>query len=95
MFSSGVKAIACKKKQNKTITPKTDLTLFSGLITVTRDDTLIFKMLFHISLVLFYPKGDIRKTSKSKVLKEVEITEYSKVSLLGYQYASVIDSNCY
>ena len=52
-------------------------------------------MLFHISLVLFYPKGDIRKTSKSKVLKEVEITEYSKVSLLGYQYASVIDSNCY
>ena len=30
----------------------------------------------------------MRKTSKSKLLKEVEITEYSKLSLLGYQYAS-------
>ena len=83
------------RKKKKTITPKTDLTLFSGLITVTRDDTSICKMLFHISLLLFYPKGDIRKTSKSELLKEVEIIEYSKVSLLGYQYASIIDSNCY
>ena len=35
----------------------------------------------------------MRKTSKSKLLKEVEITEYSKLPLLGYQYASatVID----
>ena len=83
------------RKKNKTMTPKTDLTPFSGLITVARDDTSICKMLFHISLVLFYPKGDIRKTSRSKLLKEVEITEYSKVPLLGYQYESVIDSNCY
>ena len=49
-------------------------------------------MLFHLSeillLALFYPKGDMRKTSKSKLLKEVEITEYSKLSLSGYQYAS-------
>ena len=49
-------------------------------------------MLFHISeillLALFYPKGDMRRTSKSKLLKEVEITEYSKLSLSGYQYAS-------
>ena len=30
----------------------------------------------------------MRKTSKFKLLKEVEITEYSKLPLLGYQYAS-------
>ena len=54
-------------------------------------------MLFHISeillLALFYPKGDMRKTSKSKLLKEVEITEYSKLSLLGYQYTSTTAVN--
>ena len=30
----------------------------------------------------------MRKTSKIKLLKEVEITEYSKPPLLGYQYVS-------
>ena len=30
----------------------------------------------------------MKKTSKSKLLKEAEITEYSKLPLLGYQYAS-------
>ena len=30
----------------------------------------------------------MRKTSRIKLLKEVEITEYSKLPLLGYQYAS-------
>ena len=30
----------------------------------------------------------MRKASKFKLLKEVEITEYSKLPLLGYQYAS-------
>ena len=46
-----------------------------------------------VSLALFYPNGYMRKTSKNKLLKEVEITEYSKLPLLGYQYASttVID----
>ena len=46
-----------------------------------------------VSLALFYPNGDTRKTSKSKLLKEVKIAEYSKLSLLGYQYAppTVID----
>ena len=35
----------------------------------------------------------MRKTSKRKLLKEAEITEYSKLPLLGYQYTSgtVID----
>ena len=44
-------------------------------------------------MVLFYPNGEMRKTSKRKLLKEAEITEYSKLPLLGYQYASgtVID----
>ena len=41
-----------------------------------------------VSLALFYPNGDMRKTSKSRLLKEVEITEYSKLTLLGYQYVS-------
>ena len=46
-----------------------------------------------VSLALFYPNGDTRKTSKSKLLKEFKIAEYSKLSLLGYQYAppTVID----
>ena len=46
-----------------------------------------------VSLVLFYPKGDIRKISKTKLLKEVEITESSKLPFSGYQHASatVID----
>ena len=30
----------------------------------------------------------MRKTLKSKVLKEIEITEYPQLLLLGYQYAS-------
>ena len=30
----------------------------------------------------------MRKTLKSKVLKEIEITEYLQLLLLGYQYAS-------
>ena len=41
-----------------------------------------------LSVALFYPNGDTRKTSKSKLLKEVEITEYSKLPLLIYQHAS-------
>ena len=32
----------------------------------------------------------MRKTSTSKLLKDVEITEASKLPLLGYQYASAI-----
>ena len=41
-----------------------------------------------VSLTLFYTNSDMRKTSKFKLLKEVEITEYSKLPLLGYQYVS-------
>ena len=46
-----------------------------------------------VPLPLFYPNGDMRKISKSKLLKEVEITEYSQLPLLRYQYtsATVID----
>ena len=51
-FPSGDKPIACRKK-SEAITLKTDVNLFSWLITVNRDDTSICKMLFHISLVLF------------------------------------------
>lgn len=43
-----------------------------------------------VSLALFYRNGDLRKTSTSKLLKDVEITEASKLPLLGYQYASAI-----
>ena len=46
-----------------------------------------------LSLELFYPNDDMRRTSKSKLLKEVEIIEHSKLPLLGSQNASatVID----
>ena len=46
-----------------------------------------------VPLPLFYPNGDMRKISKSRLLKEVEISEYSQRLLLGYQYtsATVID----
>ena len=46
-----------------------------------------------LSLELFCPNGDMRRTSKSKLLKEVEIIEHSKLPLLGSQNASatVID----
>ena len=95
-FSRENKPNVCKKSE--TITLKTDVNLFFWLITVSRYDKSICKMLFIItlsavSLALFYPNGDTRKTSKSKLLKEVKIAEYSKLSLLGYQYAppTVID----
>ena len=41
-----------------------------------------------VLLALFYPIGDMGKISKSKLLKEVEITEYSQLALLGYQCTS-------
>ena len=63
------------------------------MITVSRDRNIDFQnVLSHersaVPLALFYPNGNMRKTSKSKLLKEIEITEYSQLPLLGYQYAS-------
>ena len=96
-FSSGDKPIACKKN-NEVITLKTDVNPFSRLITVSRDwkidlQNVILHELSTVSSALFYPNGDMTKTSKRKLLKEIEITEYSQLTLLGYQYvsATVID----
>ena len=48
----------------------------------------ISQKLTAVPLALCYLNGDIRKISKGKLLKEVEITEYSQLPLLGYQYTS-------
>ena len=44
-------------------------------------------------LALLCPNDDMKKTSKSKLLKEVEITEYSKLRLLVYQHVSATAIN--
>ena len=85
MFSSGDKPIAYKKK-NETITLKTDVNLFSRLIAVSRDrhidlQNVLSHELSAVPLALFDPYGDMKKTSKSKLLKEAEITEYSQLTL--------------
>ena len=72
--------------------------LFSQLITVSGDQNVDFQNILSyglstVPLALFYPNGDMRKTSKSKILKEIEITEYSQLPLLGYQYASATVNN--
>ena len=96
-FSSGDKAVVCKKN-NETITLKTDINLFSRLITVSRDRHIDLQhVLSHelsaVPLALFYPNGEMRKTSKSKLLKQIEIAQLSQQSLTEYQYtsATIID----
>ena len=96
-FSSWGKPIVCKKN-NETITLRTDVNLFSRFTTVRMYRHIDLQNVFShelsaAPLALFYPNGDIKKTSKSKLLKEIEITEYSQLPSLGYQYASptVID----
>ena len=96
-FSSWGKPIVCKKN-NETITLRTHVNQFSRFTNVSRYrhidlQNVLSHELSAVPLALFYPNGDIRKTSKSKLLKEIEITEYSQLPLLECQYASstVID----
>ena len=88
-FSNWDKPIACKKN-NETITVKTDINLIARFIRDRHIDLQNFlsQELSAVQLVFFYPDSNMRKTSKSKVLKEIEITEYPQLLLLGYQCAS-------
>lgn len=79
-ISSVVKSIkASSKKNEKTKTLKYNQEdLYSRLITIRWSHYIDFKnVLSHelalIPLVLFHPTGEMRKTNKSEILKELEI----------------------
>ena len=79
MCSSGDEFIVYNKT-NGTITLKIGVNLFSWLITLSRDRHIYLQNVLSyefsvVPLALFYPNGDMKETSKSKLLKEIEITE--------------------
>lgn len=78
-ISSVVKSIkASSKKNEKTKTLKYNQDLYSRVITIRWSHYIDFKNVLSyelalIPLVLFHPTGEMRKTNKSEILKELEI----------------------
>ena len=85
-FSSEDKPIKISRKNEATLTLRSHQNLFTRLITVSTSrqinlKTVLSHELTAVPLSLFYQNGDMRKTNKSVLLKELEIDESSLTTI--------------